>query len=241
MISLFALSALAAPSDLFDRWQQVAAQVRAVTPVPVPLTADEAAAIVRGEVIASRFDTDDGAYATGAAYVDAPVGAVWLVINDGEHQESSRAKLRVLQASPSFRRVHITLELPFPVSDRQWVSDIVPNPDLFAITDGRVWQRQWTLGDRTLATSPDKAVWLKENRGAWTMVDLGEGTLVLFSVRTVLGGLLPASVTRAWAIRSLRRSLGELEPRAQEMREHYDAAHRRIADPSGREIPCFTD
>lgn len=236
MIWLSSMAALAAPPDLYAQWQTVEPRVRSATAVPVPLSASDAAKLGRGEIVTARFDTDDGAFATGAAWIDAPIEMVWLVLNDGEHDPPGRATLRVLPAPAPIRRVHLTLDLPFPVSDRQWISDIVPNRALYEATAGQVWQRQWTLADSALATAPDKALWIKENRGAWTAVDVGDGTLLLFTVRTVLGGLLPASITRSWALKTLKGTFRDVGPRARAMPDHYVADHFRIRNPAGVEL-----
>lgn len=236
MIWLSASVALAVPADLADQWAAVEPEIRARTGVPVPLSPDDLATIAAGGAVASRFDTDRGAYATGAVWVDAPVDQVWLVVNDGEHAPGGRTTLRVLPAPDGIRRVHLTLALPFPIADRQWVSNIVPSRELYEATGGRVWQRTWSLADASLAEEPDNAVWLKENRGAWTLVDVGDGTLLMFTVRTVLGGLLPASITQGWAVRSLRDNFEETATRASAMPAHYEGEHRVIRNPGGGEI-----
>jgi len=237
MIGFFAaLAASAAPSDLAARWAKVEPAIRAHTAVPVPLSLDDVTTIQGGEVAASRFDTDQGAYATGAVWLDAPIEQVWLVLNDGPHEPPGRVTVRVLESPPTVRRVHMTLALPFPIADRQWVSDIVPNRALYDATGGVVWQRQWNLADPALATVEDGAVWLKENRGAWTLVDTGDGTLMLFTVRTVLGGLVPTSIANGWAIRSLRRTFQETGPRANQMPAHYTADHFVVRTPAGVEV-----
>ncbi|MEM6927480.1 MAG: hypothetical protein AAF602_11150 [Myxococcota bacterium] len=229
----------AAPDDLAARWAAVQPTIAERTPVPVPLSAADLASLAKGESVASRFDTDRGSYATAAIWVNAPIDQVWLVVCDGEHEPADRSTVRVLDAPPGIRRVHITLALPWPIADRQWVSDIVPSRGLYDATSGRVWQRTWDLKDPALATDPDKGVWLKENRGAWTLVDVGQGTLMLFTVRTVLGGMLPASITQGWAVRRLRTQFEETEARALGMVEHYDESHFVVKSPAGREIPRF--
>ncbi len=233
---LLASIAAAVPPDLAAQWEKVEPEIRARTPVPVPLSPDDLVSIAKGEPVASRFDTEQGAYATAAIWLDAPVEQVWLVVNDGEHEPASRSRTRVLEGPSGVRRVHITLELPWPIADRQWVSDIVPNRALYDATGGKVWQRTWELRDSSLATEPENGVWLKENRGAWTLVEVGQGTLMLFTVRTVLGGLLPNSITQGWAVRRLRTQFVETGPRALAMTDHYGADHFAIHDPTGREI-----
>jgi len=238
---IFALAGLAfaAPSDLARQWARVEPTIRTRTEVPVPLSDDAVRTLLSGEVSAARFETDEGSWATGAIWIDAPIERVWLAINDGEHDPKDRTTLRVLDAPPPIRRVHLTLHLPFPIADRQWVSDALPNRALYDVTEGRVWQRQWKLSDRSLAVVEDRGVWLLENRGAWTLLDTTDGTLLLFTVRTALGGLLPASITQGWAVRTLRSTLRDFGERAKKIDRHYVGSHRQVADPSGSIIRLF--
>jgi hypothetical protein len=136
------------------------------------------------------------------------------------------------------RRVYSKVDLPYPLSDRHWVAELRTNRALYDATSGRVWQREWQDVDPSLAPSPDPdAAWITETRGAWTVMATDEGTLVLFSVRTVLGGLVPASITQAWAVRTLRASLQGVADRAKGMPSHYTADHERVLTPAGQPIP----
>jgi hypothetical protein len=234
-----ALAAAAAPPvDLASRWEAVAPIVAKHSALPVPLGADDIDELSRGEVVGRRYDTASGAYATGAVWIDAPIEAVWIAIHDGPHDAPSRVSFhRLPGAQPHQRQVYMLLDLPFPLSDRQWVADLRTNTALYEATGGVVWQRQWDLGDRALAPSPDaKAVWVDENRGSWTLLDLPEGTLALFSVRSVLGGAVPASIAQTWAVGTLKTALGKLVERAQGIGAHYDPSHERVITPAGQAI-----
>jgi hypothetical protein len=235
---LASISALAAaPTDLLDQWHAEADVVAAKSPVPVPLGPDDVAELLAGRSVARRFDTPSGAYATGAVWVPAPIDAVWVVLQDAPHDPPSKVSVQRLQSPPGMRRVYMKLDLPFPLSDRQWVADVVTNGSLYDASGGDVWQRQWTLGDPGLAPSPDPdGVWVQESRGAWTLLAVGDGTLVLFSVRSVLGGALPESITQAFAIGQIRTALDRVSRRAQEIPAHYVAGHERITDPGGTAI-----
>ncbi|MEQ1565623.1 MAG: hypothetical protein ABMA64_08295 [Myxococcota bacterium] len=232
-------SAYAVPADLDARWAAVAEAVAARSPVPVPFGPDDLRELASNPVVARRYDTPSGAYATGAMFVDAPVTSVWITLQDAPHDPPSRVSIERLTAPTGVRRVHMTLDLPYPLADRQWVSDVTTNRALYDATGGVVWQRTWVKGDPALATNADPdVVWIAENRGAWTMIDCGaEGTLVLFSVRSVLGGMLPESITNTFALSTLRTAMRGLADRAHAIPEHYAAGHEVISTPTGHAIP----
>jgi hypothetical protein len=45
-----------------------------------------------------------------------------------------------------------------------------------------------------------------------------------------------ASITQAWAVRTLRASLQQVADRAKAMGAHYTADHERVLTPDGRPI-----
>jgi hypothetical protein len=234
------LAPAAAPDDLVEQWQAHAATVSAGSPVPIPFDAQDAAVLQAGEVAAHRFDTPEGAYAVGAVWIDAPIEAVWVTIQDAPHDPPGRITTRRLAAPAGLRRVHMTLDLPFPLADRQWVAEVRTAPALTSATGGDVWQRRWDVGDPALATAPDDgAAWVEVNRGAWTLLRTDQGTLAVFSVRTVLGGLVPAPIAEAWAVGTLKRSLAQVAARAEGVQSHYVAGHEPVVGPDGRPIPVW--
>lgn len=237
----FALStsALAAP-DLAGIWRAVSPAVAELSAVPVPFDPEdrESLADVTASVpIGQRYDTPSGSYATGAVWVDAPIESVWIVIQDAPHDPPSRVTTTRLPAPAGVRRVYMTLDLPYPLADRQWVADVTTNTRVHTATGGTVWQRQWTLADPALAPAPDpKAAWVGESKGAWTLVDTGNGTLVLFTVRTVLGGVIPASIAQGWAVGTLKSTMARVIERSRAIPEHYVGDHEVIVTPTGDPI-----
>lgn len=238
----FLLCSLAAhaqpPSDLPERWAAVSKIVGEKSAIPVPFGADDLAEVTSGRTIARRYDTPSGAYATGAIYIDAPIEAVWIAINDGPHDETSRVSIERLASPPDLRRVYSRIDLPFPLTDRQLVVEIRTNAPLHSATGGEIWQRQWSLGDPSLAPqATSDGIWIDESRGAWTLLDAGEGTLALFSLRSVLGGSVPAAISQTWAVATLKGTLDRLARRAQAMPSHYVVGHEVVLTPAGVGIP----
>ncbi len=196
--------------------------------------------LAKGDPLTRRADTADGAFAVGAIWVEAPVEAAWIAIQDGRDRPlTNRTRLEWLDGSTrDLKRVYFVLDLPWPVADRQWVSEFRPNPALAAATDNRVWERMWSLGAQAHATTPDPAaVWVDVNQGAWTLIAGEGGTLCVVSIRSVVGGNIPDGVAQAWATTALSTSLQALADMSPGVAAHYGADHHVIFGPDGSALP----
>ncbi|MEQ1508237.1 MAG: hypothetical protein ABMB14_38760 [Myxococcota bacterium] len=247
---LYPASAFAS-DDIEADWTAVAPTVAARSAVPIPFTGAELAALVGSKPIARRFDTPDGAFAVGAVWVAAPIEDLWVVLQDAMHDAASPGPSRLTQrrltagvGPEQTKQVYMHLDLPYPLTDRQWVVVVSTNAPLYQATGGQVWQRRWVLGDPASAgppgsaTGPDPdATWLPDTRGAWTLLESHGGTVVQFSVRTVLGGLVPSSIAQGWAVSTVRGALERVAARATSLPGHYDAAHEVVYAPDGAPIP----
>ncbi len=236
------LAAQAAPDAdaLRQAWQAHATTIAAHSPVPVVLESREFRRLAKGKPVTRRRDGPEGAFATGAIVMDMPVEAPWIVICDAPHAPPSPVAVQRLPTEEPLgeRTVYHHMDLPWPLADRQWVGHFHPNQALLA-EDAAVWQRIWTLDDPGLAPEPDpEAVWVTANTGAWTMLDLGEDTLVVFSLRTDLGGHIPPGISQEFALLGLAHALRRLAETARTMPTHYDETHEPIPGPDGRLIPA---
>lgn len=227
-------------ASLQAAWERDSAAVEALGPgVPMSFTDHDFVALARGEAISRRLDTPEGAFATGAMWIAAPIAATWIATQDaGDRPLSSSNHEWLPGATPTMRHTYMRVDLPWPISDRQWVAEFRANSAVYAATDRRVWQRSWTLADRALALHPDPdAMWITEATGAWTLLDTGEGALAVFAVRTVLGGSIPPSLSQTWAVSTLKNTLRKLAEQAPTVPEHYDAAHTPMYAPDGVLLP----
>lgn len=206
-----------------------------------PLTAADLATLATGEPVAHRVDAESQAAATAWIWVDAPVAETWVAIQDAAHRPLGRADTQFLPGdTPGRRKVYVRLDLPWPVADRQWLAEYVSDAEAWAGTGGKVWRRTWSLVDPVEAPDPDpSAVWVTENRGRWTLVAAGEGTLACVSVHTAFGGAVPREISQTWATGSLKRMLRTLAAIAPEMATHYDAGHAVVYAPDGTPIAPF--
>lgn len=228
------------PAALHAAWSRDAATIAADSAsIPTALTSRDLDALAAGDVVAHRVDSDRGAFAVGATWVDAPIEGPWICVQDARDRPlSTSVRNEWLPGETHTRRlVYMDLALPWPIADRQWVSDLHANRVLFDGTDGRVWQRAWRVADRTLAPDPDpKAVWMTTNTGAWTLLPAAGGTLVLFSVRALLGGDIPAFLSQVGAVARLKGTLRMLSEYTATVAAHYGPAHHPVYAPDGRRI-----
>lgn len=234
------LALAASPAEVRDAWTRDADARAAHAVLPVRLTEADFTTLAAGKAVTRREDLADGAYAVGAILVHAPKEAVWVAIQDGPHFPDPPVSVTWLPSPAATRRVYMYLDLPAILSDRQWVAQFAVNAPLAAASGDRVWQRSWKVADPSLATNPNPdAVWVGTNTGAWTLVPVGADTLVVFSVRTVLGGMLPEWLTGRWAVGTLDEALGRLEGRAQGIPKHYDHSHVAVVRPDGTDLPAW--
>jgi hypothetical protein len=238
---LCASPAAAAPLAvaLAAAWNADQAAIDRLGPTPIRLTNEDYDRLAEGGPVVHRVDGTDGGYASGAIWVQAPVGLAWVTIQDsGDRPLSADVVYEPLPGeTPGRRLVYSRLALPWPVADRQWVSDFASNGALFAATAGRIWQRRWTLGEPSLAPAPDaNAVWVEENTGAWTLLEVDDGTLCVVGVHSALGGPVPQWVTQSLAVSTLRSMLQRLASLAPGTRAHYGAAHPQVIDPAGAPV-----
>lgn len=225
---------------LTTAWEAEHAAIERLGSIPVSLSGGDFVDLATGEPVVHRVDTAAGAFAAGAVWVSVPLGIAWVAIQDAKDRPIGHQITHTwLPGETEGRRqVYMRLDLPWPLADRQWVSDLVNNRALHAATDGRVWQRRWTLGDPKLAPNADpSAVWVEENQGAWTLVPVGEGTLCVLTIRSVIGGSVPADIAQSWANSVLKRTLRTFAEMAPGTVEHYGAAHEAIVAPDGTVVP----
>jgi len=221
-------------------WTAEASAVAAHGPIPLELTAADYADLAAGESVAHRVDTETATFATGAVWVEAPMTAAWIAIQDSKDRPLGRDLFHetLPGETPGHRQTYMRMALPWPMSDRQWVADLAHNRPLFDATGGRVWQRRWTLADPALAPHPDPdAVWLEASEGAWTFVAVDGGTLCLFAIHNELGGAIPSSISRSFATSTVKNGLKTLVIHATDMPTHYRGGHDVVVTPDNAPIP----
>ena len=183
-----------------------------------------------------RVDGVSAAKAWGAIRIQAPVEAVWQVLND---ESRLAGKLPVSHAAVlsgdrhGDRRVFEYLPLPI-VSDRWWVVDVRHNGALYEASAGRVWEMAWQdAPSEELARTPFapiaaggvEAAW---TRGSWLLVDLGRhGTWVEYTTWSDPGGSLPAGPATSFASGAVKSTLEAVAELADAAREESRRGYTR--------------
>ena len=120
--------------------------------------------------------------------------------------------------------------------------DFIDVDDGFVDGQGVFWERTWGLmpNQQTVPAKnldPD-AVWLPVNDGGWYLVKVPEGTLVVYHVRSVIGGNIPDNAAAQWAYMTLGGMMKNVHGRATTWVDaHYVAGHEVMKRPDGTPVP----
>lgn len=192
--------------------------------------------------VAKRRDRLDGTdRVIGVRWVDADLDTTWLAIHDPHGEYVDGAVYETLPGSTVDRRfAYQRIALPWPLAARQWVIEIQNNLPLMAATQERVWERSWALSDRRGAKNEsDSAVWLPVNEGGWFLAESVGGTLLVYHVRTSVGGVVPDEAAARWAFSTLDGMLTKIAERTVWARSHYRGAHEDVHRPGNTVVPRF--
>ncbi len=238
-------TALAAPdaAALKSAWEAALPTMSAQARLPVSLPDASWARLASGQVARHKVALTGADRVVGAVWTDVPRDALWIAILDDQHFDmvEGLTEEQLPGTGPLTKLLYQRLDLPWPLQDRQWVIDIQSNTALYRASGQTVWERAWTLGDPTLAPSPDPdAVWSATNEGGWLLVDAAGGTLVLYHVRAEIGGNVPDEASTQWAWGTLQTLLeGTVQRARAAVPPHYDARHAPLYRPDGSPIPAF--
>ncbi len=241
---LILLSSLAAATPdaaaLTALWQTHRASIERLGTMPVSLREKDLASLAAGETVTRVITTEDGVWAMGAIWLDSPPLHLWVVAHDRTDRSMSKGSVTNTElptTAPYWRITHAVLDLPWPITDRQWVALHMVNKALLDATQGAVWERTFTLGDPALTATPDPdAVWLGDGGSGWVMVAGEGGTLAIFSARSVSVAGIPEELLGRWALSQIRSSFVRMRAYVGDITEHYSTSHAVIPDPWGRPI-----
>ena len=87
----------------------------------------------------------------GFAQAETP----WIAILDDQHDKlvSGLTEEQLPGTNQDHKYLYQRLALPWPFSDRQWVIDLSNNRTLWEKSHGAIWERTWSLADRSRARS----------------------------------------------------------------------------------------
>jgi hypothetical protein len=228
-------------SALAASWERWRPQLDQSARYPFRFDQGEWGEVARGEVAKRRERLEGTDRVLAVTWIDANLDTTWLSIQDPHDVSVEGIVYEVLPGSTTDRRfAYQRISLPWPFTSRQWVIEIVNNLPLQQATGGLVWERSWTLSDRRDAKNvAESAVWLPVNEGGWYLVESGGGTLLLYHVRTAVGGVVPEEAALRWAFSTLDKLLTRIEERTTWIRTHYKGDHEPIFRPGGAPVPVF--
>jgi len=173
-IGLFEAQAAPTVEALQAAWQSVAGAVSGSARFPVTPRPSDLATVAAGGVARRRLADPKGDRAMGIGWSPYGQAALWVGIIDDQHFTLVKGlREQQLPGTTLTRKLLFQhLDLPWPLSDRQWVIELRNNEPLWRSTGGAAWERYWTLADAGLATDPNpEGVWLPACEGAWLLVD----------------------------------------------------------------------
>lgn len=242
MWALLLGTALAAPSAeaLAEAWRAEMPALNRAARLPVALADAEFTQLARGQASRHREARGGADRVVGALWTALPRDTIWVAILDDQHFDLVSGLVEEqLPGTGALRKLlYQRLDLPWPLADRQWVIDIQSNTALARESGGAVWERSWTLADAGLAknATPD-AVWTTTNEGGWLLLEAGGGTLMIYHVRSDVGGSVPDGASAEWAWSTLDELLKTTAKRAAGLASHYTASHAPLYRPDGQPVP----
>lgn len=128
--------------------------------------------------------------------VGAPIAGVTESLKTmADHQDKFEAVASIRTLEPG--TLHITLDYPSPLSDRDYVAKYAPSVD----GERRIFA--WTAVQHPEAPPVDGVVRLPKFSGSWQLEPSGTYTKVTYTWHAAVGGALPA-----WAYTTARRRAG---------------------------------
>lgn len=221
-------------------WVALGPVMEAHARIPVPLTSEDLGALSRGEVVRRRVSLPGADRALGALWTPTPRLPLWLCIQDDQDDKlvTGLVERHLPGTTPARKWLYQWIDLPWPFQDRQWVAEITNNHPLREASGGHAWERTWTLADPSLAGEADPAaLWVPVNDGGWLLADLAGGSLLVYQVRTVVGGAIPDGLVTSWTLTTLSDMLQHIVDRAAVLPSHYVRGHPPLYGPDDVPVP----
>ena len=236
--------AMAVPSTeaLSDAWSSQFKTLSEHTHQPVLLGDADFQRVSEGKIAKRRLNQEGPDRAIGVGWTPHSREAIWVAIIDEIHNTmvSSLVEKRLGRDDQGAKLLYQRLDLPWPFHDRQWVIAISNNTALASASGGQIWERSWRLSD-PIDGDPanEQAMWIPTLDGAWIAIPVDGGTLLVYQVRTTIGGAIPDEVVTRWAMSTLDEMLENVFSRAAEIPKHYTPDHDPINGGDGKPINKF--
>ncbi len=184
----------------------------------IPAAAYRAA--LNGEVTSGIEVVEDikAAKGYGVAVIDVPIATLWKAVTDEDHHANALpiSQSQTIDGRPRSPDHTIFQYMDIPLlTDRWWVVRIRYNSGLYSTSGGRAWELVWedrlkeaSLTSRLNAERIADGMPIAWSRGAWLLVDLGQGrTLVEYHTWSDPGGSVPAGPASRFAAGEVKSNL----------------------------------
>lgn len=232
-----AVAAPPSPGALESGWPAIRDQLKGAI-YPIDFSEKELAVLQKGKVAKRRERLDGADRVLGAVWCDASREHTWMAVQDSDHWDAvSGFYEEVLSGGLHERKIAFQhLDLPWPFVNRQYTLEIVNNHALREATG--IWERTWDISDVRGAKGEEAgAIWVDVNDGGWVWAELGGGTLLVYHVRTVIGGNIPDEAATRYAYATLGSLLRDACEKAEAAPSHYVGEHPPIQLPDGSYVP----
>ena len=221
------------------------------------LTDAQVAELVAGgcvRLMAPNADPDGPSSAVGMVLSDVPRAALWVAAQDPHAVvDPDLTEFVVEQIGPDEAIWYGYWDLPKPVHDRQWVIRSWNNHALASRTGGAAWEHVWRRVDDGLSrvrpvveagkargvdlAMVDHAIETPVNEGSWSMIHVGDRTLIAYQASSVVGGAVPDWLVARLVMARLETVLRSAEQRARAWAPgHYVAGHPPLLGGDGKAI-----
>jgi len=205
------------------------------------------------KIVHKAEDPSAPSSAVGVAILAAPRPALWIETQDiHEEVDPSMVEFIVRNLGGDRNLWYGYVDLPRPITDRQWVVESENNHALAPAC----WEHRWDLAQggidlvrgtiesgatKVTTTQLDEAIYTPVNHGNWLMAPLPDGrTLVAYQATSVIGGAIPDWLVLELTMSRLESAMRNLEHRAQTwVPTHYVGGHQPIYGGDGQVLPPF--
>jgi len=256
MLLLTATIAMASPSATDVRAAMDAYAKGAIHALP-SLSDAQRQELLSGECVRVLQENPDPAKpsaATGMILTNVDRELLWLATQDLHASvDPDLTEFIVRQTGTDSAWWYGYWDLPRPVKDRQWVVHSYNNHAVAEQTGGQAWEHVWALvpdgldhvrellaeGEREgIGTGHlDHAIFTPVNEGSWTMITVGDQTLLAYQASSVVGGSIPSWLVTKLVMMRLESVLRRVEERAGSwVPGHYGPAHAAVYGGDGQRI-----
>jgi hypothetical protein len=165
----------------------------------------------------------DAGQGWGVTVFEEPVERVWATLTNEEVMDGKMSlDVSAVVRGPEFghgRLIFQSLDLPRPLTDRYWITQISHGAEAFTASKGALWELSWVDVNKTFslagteyASFEDSAIPVDWTKGAWLLIPLSNGkTLVEYFIWSDPGGFIPPALASRFAPGQVLKTFESME------------------------------